>query len=222
MTDDLIRVLVVDDHPVYREGLVGVFAEAPALVVVGTAADGPDAVREAERLQPDVVLMDVNLPTLSGIEATRTIVRASPHIAVLVLTMVDDHDAVFAAMRAGARGYLLKGATPEEIVRAAVAVAAGDAVFGSGIAGRVLAYFSAERTRGASAEAFPTLTAREREVLELIASGARNQEIARELYVSPKTVRNHISNIFTKLHVADRDEAIALARDAGVGREDQR
>jgi DNA-binding NarL/FixJ family response regulator len=223
MTDGVLRLLIVDDHPVFRDGLLGAFATVPGIEVCGASGDGPDAVREADRLQPDVVLMDLNLPTMSGVEATKAIVDASPEAAVLVLTMLDDPDSVFAALRAGARGYLLKGSGPEEIVRAVLAAGEGEAVFGPGIADRVLAYFSAGRSRRRPAP-FPELTEREREILELIASGERNPDIARRLYISPKTVRNHISNIFAKLHVADRAEAIALARDAGVGRtvEEQR
>ncbi|MRX42680.1 response regulator [Agromyces sp. Q22] len=209
-------MLVVDDHPVFRDGLVGAFATVPEVEVCGTAGDGQDAVRESERLRPDVVLMDLNLPTMSGVEATRAIVDAGPGVAVLVLTMLDDPDSVFAALRAGARGYLLKGSRPEEIVSAVLAAGQGEAVFGPGIADRVLAYFSATRARSRPVP-FPELTDREREILELIASGERNTDIARRLYISPKTVRNHVSNIFSKLHVADRAEAIALARDAGVG-----
>lgn len=218
MTEDTTRLLIVDDHPIFREGLAGVFATVPEIDVCGMCADGPDAVRDAERLQPDVVLMDLNLPTMTGIDATRAIVAASPHIAVLVLTMLEDADSVFAALRAGARGYLLKGAGPEEIASAVAGAARGEAVFGPGIADRVLAYFASARSRSGPTP-FPELTGREREILELIAAGDRNADIARRLYISPKTVRNHISNIFTKLHVADRAEAIALARDAGVGRD---
>jgi DNA-binding NarL/FixJ family response regulator len=219
MTDDRTSVLVVDDHPVFLDGLRGALAGAADLVVVGACADGAAAVAEVEQRQPDVVLMDLHLPTVGGVEATRRIVGTSPHVAVLVLTMVDEEDSVFAALRAGARGYLLKGATPEEIVRGVRAVAHGEAVFGPGIADRVLRYFGERRSPPRPA-AFPQLTAREREVLEHIAGGARNAEIAQRLVISPKTVRNHISNIFTKLQVADRAEAIALAREAGLAEGD--
>jgi len=218
MADEPVGVLVVDDHPVFRDGVSGVLASAPGLEVLGSCADGLEAVAAAEDLQPDVVVMDLHLPELGGIEATRRIVTTSPHVAVLVLTMLDEEDSVFAAMRAGARGYLLKGATPEDIVRGVHAVARGEAVFGPGIADRMLEFFAGRPGRR-STQVLPELTAREREVLELIAGGARNSEIASRLVISPKTVRNHISNIFTKLQVADRAEAIALAREAGLSRD---
>jgi DNA-binding NarL/FixJ family response regulator len=218
-SEDVVRVLVVDDHPVFREGVRAALGADAGLDVVGAAADGPEALALAEDLQPDVVVMDLHLPELGGIEATRRIVATSPHIAVLVLTMLADEDSVFAAMRAGARGYLLKGATPEDTVRGVHAVARGEAVFGPGIADRMLAFFTASPGRR-SAPVLPQLTEREREVLELIAGGARNSEIGARLVISPKTVRNHISNIFTKLQVADRAEAIAVARSAGLSPDD--
>ena len=218
MDDEGTRIVIVDDHPVFREGLAGTLAADPALTVVATCSDGAEAVATAQQLQPDVVVMDLHMPGLGGIEATRQIAAASPHIAVLVVSMLDDEDSVFAAVRAGARGYLLKGASGEEILRAVRSVAAGEAVFGPGVAERMLGYFAESRSRPVAA-ALPELTDREREVLHLIAGGARNSEIAAQLFISPKTVRNHISNIFTKLHVADRAEAIAVARDAGLGGE---
>lgn len=214
---EAVRVLVVDDHPIVRDGLAALFASRPEVELVGLADDGGAAVRLAEDLQPDVVVMDLHLPGLSGIEATARIVRASPRIAVLVLTMLDDDDSLFAAMRAGARGYLVKGATQQEILRAILAVAGGDAVFGPAVASRVLDYFFREppsRTR----DLFPELTDRERGVLELLAQGLDNHAIARRLVLSDKTVRNYVSNVFAKLHVADRARAIVLAREAGLGR----
>jgi DNA-binding NarL/FixJ family response regulator len=212
-----LRVVIADDHPMVRDGLRLALLGMPEAEVVGEAATGREVVELAERLQPDVVVMDLQLPALSGIEATRQIVHASPHIAVLVLSMYDDDGSVFAVMRAGARGYLLKGADQEEIIRAVTAVSRGEAIFGPAIATKLLGYFAS--TSGPRlAPAFPELTDREREVLELIAQGKSNQEITQQLMVSPKTVRNHISNIFAKLHVADRAQAIVRAREAGLGR----
>jgi DNA-binding NarL/FixJ family response regulator len=167
-------------------------------------------------LQPDVVVMDVQMPRLDGIEATRAITADSPHIGVVVLTMAEEDQTLFAAMRAGARGYLLKGANQAEIVRAITAVAQGEAIFGPAIARRVAEFFAA--TPVATSGAFPQLTEREHEILALVAAGRSNPQIATELFLSPKTVRNNVSNIFTKLHVADRAEAIIRARDAGLGR----
>jgi len=214
MSDEVLRALIVDDHPLFRDGLRTLLSSS-GVEVVGEAATGSEAVSIAAEAQPDVVLMDLQIPEIDGIEATRRITSSAPHIAVLVLTMFDDDDSVFAAMRAGARGYLLKGADHTDILRAVTAVARGDAVFGPSIADRVLRFFSS-RQPGPS-DAFPELTGRECEVLELIADGHTNDVIARRLVVSGKTVRNHISNIFAKLHVADRAEAIVRARRAGLG-----
>jgi DNA-binding NarL/FixJ family response regulator len=211
---EAIRVLITDDHPVFRQGLHGLL-EALGVDVVAEAESGPEAVRLAAELQPDVVVMDLHMPGGNGIEATRTITRTSPRIGVLVLTMFRDDDSVFAAMRAGARGYLLKESGAEEIARAVRAVAAGEAIYGPEIARRVLTYFA--DMPDPKQTAFPELTDREREVLELIAQGRNNQEIAGVLFLSPKTVRNHVSNIFMKLHVADRAQAIVIAREAGLG-----
>ncbi|GAA4541365.1 response regulator transcription factor [Amycolatopsis samaneae] len=214
MTDRL-RVLVVDDHPLFRFGVCTLLAAEPAIEVVGEAANGTQAVSAAVALHPDVVVMDLHLPDLSGIQATRHIVAECPEAGVLMLTMADESESVFAAMRAGARGYLLKDAEPDEIIRAVQAVARREAIFGPDIANRVLGFFN--QPLPSTEPVFPELTTREREVLELIASGHSNAFIASTLCLSPKTVRNHISNVFSKLHVADRAEAIVRARDAGLG-----
>ena len=213
---EVVRILVADDHDAFRAGLVDLLATAPGFTVVGEVATGDAAVGSVGPLQPDVVLMDVNMPGIDGVEATRRIVDGHPHVAVLVLTMHDDDETVFAAIRAGARGYLLKGADRAEINRALDAVAHGEVVFSASIASRVLAYF-AGGGGAASATPFPELTEREREILDLVARGLTNAEIARRLVVSDKTVRNHVSNVFAKLHVAGRAEAVARARDAGLG-----
>ena len=213
-----IRVLVVDDHPTFRRGLGALLASLPDVELVGAAADGEAAVERAAALTPDVVVMDLDMPGLGGVEATRRIVAAQPSVAVLVLTMLDEDESVFAAMRAGARGYVVKGADTDDVLRALESVAHGDAVFGPAVAGRVLSYL----TRPLSARdpmLFPELTDREREVLEHMARGLSNSEISRKLVVSPKTVRNHVSNVFTKLQVADRAEAVERARRAGLGRQ---
>lgn len=210
-----LRILLADDHPLFRDGLDALLASVPDADVVGEAATGAEVVERALELQPDVVVMDLHMPELSGIEATRRVVESSPHVGVLVLTMVEDDDAVFAAMRAGARGYLLKGSSQAEIVHAIRAVGSGEAVFGPPIANRLIEYFSS--APNGPPHAFPELTEREREVLELIAKGESNTAIARTLTISEKTVRNHVSNIFTKLRVADRAQAIVKAREAGIG-----
>ena len=210
------RILIADDHDSFRSGLRAVLGTADGLVVIGEAASGAEAVSQVAALHPDVVLMDLAMPDLGGIEATRRIVDAAPHVAVLVLTMSDDDDSVFAAIQAGARGYLLKGAQRAELLRSVRAVAAGDAIFGPAVARRLMAYFS--RPRSSSSDTpFPELTEREREILELVAQGRSNAEITAHLVVSPKTVRNHVSNIFSKLQVRDRSEAIVRAREAGMG-----
>lgn len=219
MSGETIRVLITDDHPVFRQGLKGLL-QALGVEVVAEAGNGPDAVRIAAELRPDVVVMDLSMPGGNGIEATRTITRTNPGIGVLVLTMFRDDDSVFAAMRAGARGYLLKESGAEEIARAVRAVAAGEAIYGPEIARRVLTFFTDMPDPRRSA--FPELTEREREVLALIAQGRSNTEIAGTLFLSPKTVRNHVSNIFMKLHVADRAQAIVLAREAGLGESGRR
>jgi DNA-binding NarL/FixJ family response regulator len=209
------RVLVADDHPAFRRGLQLMLADIEDVELVGEAETGARAVELAAELAPDVVLMDLRMPDLDGIEATRRVVRQVPAPAVVVLTMFEDDDSVFAAMRAGARGYLLKGAEQDEIVRAVQAAAAGEAIFGPTVATRVIAHFSSGA--GSTGAAFPSLTEREREVLEMIAAGKGNATIAHELLISLKTVRNHVSNIFTKLQVPDRSSAIVKARQAGLG-----
>lgn len=214
---EAISVLIADDHPLFRDGLRALLSSVDNIEVVGEAATGAEAVRAAEQVQPDVVVMDLNMPDFNGIEATRRIVHASPHVGILVLTMHEDDDSVFAAMRAGARGYLLKGARQDEVVLAIRAVAGGEAIFGPSIARRVLDYLSSPH-EARTKEIFPELTDREREILDLIASGMSNPKITSRLVLSPKTVRNHVSNIFFKLQVADRAEAIIRAREAGLGR----
>ena len=209
-------VLIAEDHPVFRHGLKALIGALPDAIVVAEAADGSVAVDEAIALQPDVVVMDLNLPGVDGIEATRLITSHSPHIKVLVITMFDDDESVFAAMRAGARGYLLKDADQGEIARAIEGVARGEAIFGPAIATKVLAYF-ASSPWSRKVSAFPSLTEREHDVLELIAQGHNNLAIARRLILSEKTIRNHVSNIFTKLQVADRAQAIIRAREGGLG-----
>ena len=211
-----LRVVIADDHDSFRSGLGALLSQIDGLVVVGEAANGEEAVTRVATLQPDVVLMDLAMPGTDGIEATRRIVDAAPHVAVLVLTMSDDDDSVFAAVQAGARGYVLKGAQRAELVRSIRAVAAGDAIFGPAVARRLVAYFARPRPSGADT-AFPELTEREREILELIAQGRSNADITAQLVLSPKTVRNHVSNIFSKLQVRDRAEAIVRAREAGLG-----
>lgn len=216
MTTSTLRVLVVEDHPLFREGLRVLLDGEAALEVVGVAGTGAAGIDIAAELQPDVVVMDLQLPDLHGLEASRQILATSPHVLILVLTMFDDDDSVFAAMRAGARGYVLKGADQADIVRAVEAVGRGDVIFGPGVADRLLGFFAA-RQASRHHEAFPELTPREHEVLDLIAAGLSNDVIARRLLLSAKTVRNHISNVFTKLQVTDRAEAIVRARRAGLG-----
>ena len=210
-----VRILVVDDHILFRDGIRTLISSVPDLELIGEAANGHEAISAAVNLQPDVVLMDVKMPDMDGIQATRQIVQTSPHIRVLTLTMLEDDNSIFAAMRAGAQGYLLKGASHEEMLRAIRAVASGQAIFSPSVAGRMIDYFNAmhpSSTQGL----FPELTAREREILGLVAQAFDNRRIAEHLVISPKTVRNHVSNILSKLQVADRAEAIIKAREAGL------
>jgi DNA-binding NarL/FixJ family response regulator len=211
-----LQVLVADDHPLFRNGLRTLLASAPDVELVGEATTGEEAVSLAAELQPDVVLMDIQMPGMGGIEATRRISRDSAHARVLVVTMFEDDATVFQAMRAGARGYVLKGANYDEMLRAIRAVGGGEAIFSPKIAVRLMDFFSSMRPT-TPPQVFPELGDREREILDLIARGHKNPEIAERLYLSPKTVRNHVSNILHKLQVADRTEAIIRAREAGLG-----
>jgi DNA-binding NarL/FixJ family response regulator len=210
------RVLVADDHTVFRYGMRAMLVNVRGFEVVGEASTGEEAVEKAADLVPDIVLMDIQMPGMNGIEATRKIVQANPEVRVVVVTMFGDDDSVFSAMRAGARGYVLKGADAEEVMKVLRAVADGEVHFGPEIAERIMGFFSSPKPAPASA-AFPELTSREVEILDLIARGMSNQEIASRLYLSQKTVRNHISNIFLKLQVTDRAQAIVRAREAGLG-----
>ncbi|MFN0026483.1 MAG: response regulator [Acidimicrobiales bacterium] len=209
-----IRVLIADDNAQFRAGLRALLQATAEMEVSGEAATGAEAVRFAEQSQPDIVLMDIRMPSLNGLEATRQITAASPHIGILMLTMSDDDDSVFDAMRAGARGYLLKGAMKAEIIRAIHSVYNGEAIFGPALARRLVQYFAGSRL-DPLALAFPQLTERERDVLDLLAAQRTNTEIAQQLTISNKTVRNHVSNILTKLQVSTRAEAIVRARTAG-------
>jgi DNA-binding NarL/FixJ family response regulator len=210
-----VRVVIADDHPVFRAGMVAVLDDLPAVEVVAQAADGEEAIARVAEHTPDVVLMDLRMPGVGGLEATARIRVEHPHVAIVVLTMDSDDDSIFAALRAGARGYLLKEAEVTDIERAIAGAARGEAVFGAGIAERVLAFFASSRPLAGSP--FPQLTPREHEVLDLIAQGLDNGSIARRLVLSDKTVRNRVSDILAKLHARSRAEMVALARDAGLG-----
>jgi DNA-binding NarL/FixJ family response regulator len=211
---EALTVVIADDHPIFREGLATAIGSLEGVDVVGEAGTGAEAIDAVQRLAPDVVLMDLHMPEVNGIEATRRIAESSPSTAVLVLTMLEDDESVFAAMRAGARGYLVKGAERRDIARALEAVGRGEIIFGPAVAERALAAF----TSGAPAKGpFPDLTDREREILDLVARGLTNPAIASRLFLSEKTVRNHVSNIFMKLQVRDRASAIVRAREAGLG-----
>ncbi len=213
---DKVRILIAEDSAPFRQGLRNLLQSVDDVEVLGEATTGEETIQLANQLQPDVILMDIQMPGVNGIEATRQIIFASPHISILMLTMFEDDESVFAALRAGARGYLLKGALKAEIVRAIRGVASGEAIFGPVIARRLMQYFSAPRPT-APPQAFPEFSERELEILDLIAQHYTNVEIAERLSLAPKTVRNYVSNIFTKLQVADRAQAIMRAREAGFG-----
>lgn len=218
-----VRVVVVDDHPVFRQGFAALLASMEGVSVVGTAGDGQQALDLVSSLGPDaldVVVMDVQMPVLDGVSATRQLLASHPSLGVLVLTMSEEDSTVLDAIRAGARGYLLKGAEPDEILKAINSVAAGGVVFGAVLASRIADFFAAAPASAMSP--FPDLTAREHEVLDLLAAGLSNQQIAGRLYLSQKTVRNHVSAVLTKLQAADRSDAIVRARDAGLGRQARR
>ncbi|MFN8482260.1 MAG: response regulator transcription factor [Anaerolineae bacterium] len=210
-----IRVLIADDHTLFRSGLHALLNLFSDIQVVGEASTGEETISKAEALQPDVILMDIQMPGVNGIEATRRIMQTSPNVGIIVVTMFEDDSYVFLAMCAGARGYILKEANEDEVLRAIRAVASGEAIFGAAIAKRLVQFFS--KPTPTSPAVFPELTDREREILDLIARGESNADIAQILVLSPHTVRNHISNIFAKLQVADRAEAIIRAREAGLG-----
>jgi len=212
-----IKVLVVDDHTLFREGLSALLNAAPETTVSGEAGDGREAIARAAELSPDVVLMDIQMPEINGVEATRRILAHSPRTGIVMLTMLEDDDSLFAAMCAGARGYILKGADKAEVLRTVTAVAQGQALFGPAIAARLTTFFRKGSQMEAAITPFPDLTDREREVLALIAQGLNNNNIAARLHISNKTVSNHISSIFNKLQVADRAAAIVKARNARLG-----
>jgi DNA-binding NarL/FixJ family response regulator len=215
VNDQPIGILIADDHPVFRFGLRALLESQPDMQVLAEVESGEESVQMALSLQPDIVLMDVNMPGLNGIEATRRIIEKSPNTAILIISMFDD-DTVFTAMQAGARGYLIKGAQGDETLRAIRSVANGEVIFSSGVAKQMMAYFAKGMKTVADAP-FPDLTSREREILELLAQGLTNSAIAESLVLSPKTIRNQVSNIFSKLQVATRSEAIIKAREAGLG-----
>jgi DNA-binding NarL/FixJ family response regulator len=211
-----LRILIVDDHPLFRDGLRAMFESEPDMELIGEAATGEEAVVLASRLLPDVALMDIQMPDMDGIEATRRVIAASPKTRVLMVTMFEDDESVLAAMRAGARGYVVKGMRSADAIRAIRAVAEGEAIFSPAIAGRLVSML-ADAKQSARPAAFPELTERERQTLDLMAQGHKNAAIAERLHLSPKTVRNYVTSIFDKLELADRSQAIIRARDAGLG-----
>jgi DNA-binding NarL/FixJ family response regulator len=225
MTNPAIRLLIVDDHTLFREGLEAIFLSEADMHVVGTAASGADAIAQAGALQPDIILMDIQMEDINGIEASKRILEVLPATWIIMLTMLEDSESLFAAMAAGARSYILKGADKAEVLKTIRAVAAGDVLFGPAVANRVTDYFRSLQAMTAAhvrpTSPFPELTERELEVLDLIARGHNNQRIAAALFVTVKTVSNHISNIFSKLQVADRAQAIVRAREAGLGRNEE-
>lgn len=212
-----IRVVLADDHPMYRYGLTAILQQADAIDVLASVSDGAALLSAVGELLPDVVVTDLSMPGLDGVTATTQLLRAHPELPILVLTMHGDDEHVFAALRAGARGYLVKGADGEEIVRAVRSVASGDAVYGGAVARRIVAFYAGRQVESPTQRAFPELTPREREVLELLAAGCRNHEIARRLGMSDKTVRNHVSQVLTKLQVPDRTAAALKAQKSGIG-----
>jgi len=219
MNMETIRLFVADDHALFREGLRALFSATPGIEIVGEAANGDETVALVGELQPDIILMDINMPGIDGIQATRQIQRANPPIGVIIVTMLEEDASLFAAMRAGARGYVLKGAHHQELLQTVRAVASGQVLFGPSTASRIMGFFhdiEADLKPSLSEETFPELTPRELEVLELIAQGANNSQIAEQLVITDKTVRNHITSIFSKLQVADRAQAIIKAREAGL------
>jgi DNA-binding NarL/FixJ family response regulator len=213
-----LSVVVADDHPMYRYGLTAMLTQHEGIDVVGAVGDGDALIRSVAEHQPDVVITDLQMPGLDGVTAARRLVAIRPDVAILVLTMHEDDEHLFAALQAGARGYLVKGADGAEIVRAVQSVASGEAVYGRQVARRIMAFFAGEHPASRSVPAFPGLTPRERDVLELLAAGSRNHEIARRLGMSDKTVRNHVSQVLLKLQVPDRTAAAIKARDAGIAR----
>lgn len=223
MTDNPIRLLIVDDHTLFREGLQAIFLAVTDIEVVGEAASGEEAIEKAQQSKPHVILMDIQMEDMNGIETSRRILAALPETKIIMLTMVEDNESLFAAITAGARGYVLKGADKSEVLRTIRAVASGDVLFGAAIANRVSDYFrglnNIQHTQAVPARPFPELSERERDVLDQIARGLNNHEIAAQLHITVKTVSNHISNIFSKLQVADRAQAIIKAREAGLGKD---
>lgn len=213
-----VRVLIADDHPMFRFGLIAAIGAAPEIDLLGEASSGAELVEMVDRVTPDVVITDLAMPGTDGVHATREIKARHPEVAVLVLTMHEDDDAVFGAIRAGARGYLLKGADGGDIVRAVLSVARGEAVYGTNVAQRIVDCLTGANTGHTTTTVFPELTDREREILELVAGGQTNHEIARRFVLSEKTIRNNVASILTKLQVGSRAAAVAKARDAGLGK----